>query len=74
MGWNRAKQIGVKIIGGRALYTFHMDYINAFWDSWINNGTGTRPLKAAIQQAETDAPAAAGGMVLYGAENLVINY
>ncbi len=74
MGWNRKKVVGIRIIAGNQLYTPHAQYITKFWDWWSNGGTGLRPVKGAIDQARNTAPLAAEGMVLYGAEDLVINY
>jgi hypothetical protein len=74
MGWNRKKVVGTKILQGGQMYQPHIDYINKFWDWWCNGTTGLRPVKQAIREAELRAPLAADGMVLYGAEDLVVNY
>jgi hypothetical protein len=74
MGWNRTKSVGTHIIAGNQLYPPHADYIGAFWNSWINGGGGLSSVEEAISDAAAAAPLAAGGMVLYGAEDLVINY
>jgi hypothetical protein len=74
MGWNRKKAVGVGIISGARLYSPHMDYVTKFWNWWGNGTTGLRPIKQAIREAEIVAPLAAGGMMLYGAEDLFINY
>jgi hypothetical protein len=74
MGWNRTKVVGTRIISGGGLYPPHMDYVDKFWNYWGNGTTGLRPVKDAISEAKRVAPLAAGGMMLYGAEDLVINY
>jgi len=71
MGWNRKKVVGTHIIAGNQLYTPHAEYIMAFWRYWAEP-PGDRPLKDAVKHAEDTAPLAAGGMTVYGAEDLVI--
>jgi len=71
MGWNRRKVIGTDVIAGNQLYPPHAEYITAFWRFWAEPPKD-RPLKTAVEHAEKTAPLAAGGMSVYGAENLII--
>jgi hypothetical protein len=75
MGWSRKKLAG--LLGGYIFNTDHATYVSTFWSKWAErDGSGgpLRDIQAAIQQAKTAAPASSGGMKLYGANNLVIDF
>ena len=78
MGWNREKASGMGIIAGGGMNTDHMNYITAFWSTWAaRNPTTGGPIngvKQAVTAAAARASMAAGGMQLYGAEDLFIDY
>jgi hypothetical protein len=45
-----------------------------FWDYWSHGGAGDRSLQEAIHQAALAGPSAAGGIVVYGAQDLTMNH
>lgn len=80
MGWNR-KKLFTNILGGSQLDDDHEAYIADFWDKWAArnpDGTPTRDVMGAIVAARTKSNgfpnSAGGGLVLYGAQDLVIDY
>ena len=75
MGWSRKKMSG--LLGGYIFNTDHATYVSTFWNKWAErnvSGGPKRDIKAAIDLAKTTAPASSGGMKLYGANDLIIDY
>jgi hypothetical protein len=75
MGWSRKKMSG--LLGGYIFNTDHATYVSTFWNKWAQrNGSGgpLRDITGAKAAAETAAPASSGGMKLYGANDLIIDY
>jgi hypothetical protein len=76
MGWNYQKQIGNTVMSGAQLYPPHVKYVTTFWNTWAALDANGQPttVAAAITAALQAAPLAAGGMQLYGAKDLAIQF
>jgi len=75
MGWNR-KKVFSSIFSSGQLHGPHETYITTFWQKWAErqNGLPVRNIKEAIALAKAAAANASLGMMLYGAEDLFIDY
>jgi hypothetical protein len=75
MGWSRKKTSGW--LNGYIFNTDHATYVSTFWNKWAERASGGGPkrnIKQAIDQAAATAPASSGGMMLYGANDLIIDF
>jgi hypothetical protein len=75
LGWSSKKIIG--LLGGYIFNNAHATYITTFWSKWAErNGSGgpKNNITQAIATAKAAAPEASLGMMLYGANDLVIDF
>ena len=76
MGWNR-KKVFSSVFSSGQLHPPHATYIRTFWEKWAERAQGGGPahnVKQAIALAKAAATNASLGMLLYGAEDLFIDY
>ncbi len=76
MGWNREKGF-TSVLGGNQLWPPHMNYMTTFWRTWAERAPGGGPLRGvgeAVAEARKAEPMAGLGMVIYGAQDLYIDF
>lgn len=76
MGWNR-KKVFSSVLGGSQLNPDHSTWVSTFWNTWATRDASGGPrynISEARDAANTASPNAKLGMMIYGADNLVIDY